>query len=65
AMPGLSGDQVAARIKRVSPVTPVIMLTGFGDLMHGMGEQPAGVDAIMSKPITLSALRATLAQCAS
>lgn len=64
AMPGLSGDQVAARIKSASPVTPVIMLTGFGDLMQGAGEQPAGVDAIVGKPVTLSVLRATLAQFA-
>jgi len=32
------------------------MLTGFGDLMTAKGEHPAGVDAIVSKPVTLDAL---------
>jgi PAS domain S-box-containing protein len=56
AMPEMGGDQLAASIEKVSPATPVIMLTGFGDLMEAKGEQPAGVDAVIGKPITLDAL---------
>jgi signal transduction histidine kinase/ActR/RegA family two-component response regulator len=61
AMPGLSGDQLAAAVKQRSPTTPVIMLTGFGDQANGR-EPPAGVELVASKPITLSRLRAALAQ---
>ncbi|HVM60707.1 MAG TPA: ATP-binding protein [Verrucomicrobiae bacterium] len=57
AMPGMSGDQVAAAIKGMSPSTPVIMLTGFGDLMAATGEKPPHVDVVLSKPITLTTLR--------
>jgi FixJ family two-component response regulator len=52
----VGGDQVASQIARLAPDTPVIMLTGFGDLMAAKGDHPAGVDAIVSKPVTLDAL---------
>jgi len=56
AMPEMGGDQLAATIERSAPETPVIMLTGFGDLMSAKGEHPVGVDAVVSKPVTLDAL---------
>ena len=59
-MPDMSGDQLAAAIKRVAPNKPVILLTGFGDLMEASGEKPSGVDFIASKPVTMSALRQAL-----
>jgi DNA-binding NtrC family response regulator len=46
----------------VSPETPVIMLTGFGDLMGAKGEHPHGVDAVVSKPVTLDALTGAIAK---
>ena len=49
AMPGLSGDQVAAAIKSIAPTQPIILLTGFGSLMASMGETPAGVDLVLGK----------------
>jgi CheY-like chemotaxis protein len=62
AMPEMAGDQLAAAIKRVAPNKPVILLTGFGDLMIAAGERPGGVDIILSKPVTLNALRQALAK---
>src|SRR5438105_3132712 len=56
AMPEMGGAQLAATIERSAPATPVIMLTGFGDLMTAKGEHPVGVDAVVSKPVTLDAL---------
>ena len=38
------------------------MLTGFGDLMEAKGEQPAGVDAVIGKPVTLDALAGAIRQ---
>jgi len=35
-------------------------MTGFGDLMKAAGEMPPHIRAILSKPITEAALRATL-----
>ncbi len=57
AMPEMNGDALAAEIKKVKPGQRVILLTGFGDLMTGSGEQPKGVDLVVSKPFTLNALR--------
>lgn len=62
AMPEMNGDQLAEKIKQLSPKTPVIMLTGFGELMKAKGEQPAGVDRLLSKPITIDGCRDALAQ---
>jgi signal transduction histidine kinase len=57
AMPEVNGDVLAAEIKKINPHQPVILLTGFGDLMSGAGEKPAGVDLVVSKPFTLNSLR--------
>ena len=60
AMPELSGDQLALEIKRLSPALPVILLTGFGELMLNDGEQPPGVDLVVGKPFTMASLKAAL-----
>ena len=57
AMPGVSGDQLAAAVKAISPALPVILLTGFGDMMNAAGELPPGVDLVLAKPITGEMLR--------
>ena len=62
AMPGMRGDELAGRIRAAGITTPIIMLTGFGDLMQARGERPEGVDALVSKPVTLAALREALAR---
>ena len=61
AMPQLFGDELAALIKAVAPATPVILITGFGDLMESALERPARADVVVSKPIRLSAFRETIA----
>ena len=62
AMPGMNGDQLAAAIKSAAPEVAVILLTGFGTMMMAAGEKPAGVDYIVSKPVTINELRAAIAQ---
>jgi PAS domain S-box-containing protein len=61
AMPGMSGDQLALALKSIAPQLPVIMLTGFGNLMNEVGERPPGVDMVLSKPISIHQLREALA----
>jgi FixJ family two-component response regulator len=61
-MPEVGGDQLAAMVKEVSPDTPIILLTGFGDLMNAAGEKPDGVDMVVKKPIRLATLREVLAK---
>lgn len=57
AMPGMTGDRLAIRLKELSSSLPIIMLTGFGELIKAKGQQPAGVDILLSKPPTLDAMR--------
>jgi len=62
AMPEMGGDQLATTIRQIAPKKPIIMLTGFGDLMDAKGEQPAAVDAVVSKPVTMHALASAITQ---
>jgi signal transduction histidine kinase len=62
AMPEMNGDQLAAEIKKLNPQQPIVLLTGFGDLMTGAGEQPPGVDLVVSKPFTLATLRSAMSK---
>ncbi|MDD4870492.1 MAG: PAS domain-containing protein [Kiritimatiellae bacterium] len=65
AMPGMSGDHVASEIKKINPNMPVIMLTGFGHVMKDLQQRPAGVDLIVSKPVTRDSLRDSLIKAVS
>jgi CheY-like chemotaxis protein len=56
AMPGMTGDQLAGRIKELDPGLPVILLTGFGEMIKSQGEIPGGVDLVLEKPISPFAL---------
>ena len=49
-MPYVDGRQVARTIKLESPLTPVVMLTGWGAFMKEDGSGPTEVDGILSKP---------------
>ena len=60
AMPDMNGHELAAEIRSMSPDIPVIMLTGFSDLMQGADEFSDNVDLILGKPIELDVLRGAL-----
>lgn len=57
AMPRLSGDQLARTIKQRSPATPIMLITGFGDMMNAAEERPSMFDLIVGKPIDIEGLR--------
>jgi signal transduction histidine kinase len=61
-MPEMSGDQTARFIKQLRPDVPVIMLTGFGALIEVTGSQPQPIDVVLSKPLTIEALRQTISK---
>jgi CheY-like chemotaxis protein/anti-sigma regulatory factor (Ser/Thr protein kinase) len=62
-MPYMDGRKVASAIKAMSPVTPVILLTGWGQRLLAEGDVPPHVDRVLSKPPKLRELREALAQC--
>ncbi|OGV58770.1 MAG: hypothetical protein A2283_02370 [Lentisphaerae bacterium RIFOXYA12_FULL_48_11] len=61
AMPDVNGDVVALSVKARTREIPVILLTGFGDIMKEQGECPPGVDRVLSKPLTQQDLRQAIA----
>jgi CheY-like chemotaxis protein len=62
-MPHIDGRKVSAAVKNVSPSTPVILLTGWGQRMIQDGDTPKHVDRVLSKPPKLRELRLALAEC--
>ncbi|MBI3726741.1 MAG: response regulator [Burkholderiales bacterium] len=59
-MPYIDGRKLASSIKQVSPMTPIIMLTGWGQRLVDDGDSPSHVDCVLSKPPKLSELREAL-----
>ena len=57
AMPEMTGDRLAAMIKSAGK-TPVIMVTGFGDLLRARDNPPENIDLLLSKPIQIEQLTA-------
>ena len=59
-MPYVDGRRVAAAVKEASPLTPVVLLTGWGQRLVSEGDVPAHVDRVLNKPPRLVELRAAL-----
>jgi CheY-like chemotaxis protein len=59
-MPGMNGWEVAKAIRQLSPATPILLLTGWRDVV----EPPEGarVDGILTKPFNVDSLSATVGQ---
>jgi PAS domain S-box-containing protein len=61
-MPGVDGRTVAVTVKKLSPATPVMILSGWGSDPEEGKAIPKEVDAILGKPPRLAELRAELAR---
>ncbi len=64
AMPEMNGEQLTTAIKRAAPQMPVIMVTGFGDMLEEGAGAPSGPDLIVGKPVTQAALRQAIRKVA-
>ncbi len=62
AMPRMNGDQLAAEIRKIEPDMPIVLVTGFGDIMGDVGDQPELVDVVVRKPFTLASIRTGIAK---
>ena len=62
SMPDMDGWEVARRVKEIRPELPVGVVTGWGSQFEGMDLAPRGVDFLLSKPFTVTAARALVAQ---
>lgn len=61
-MPGVNGRQVAEAIKKSSPGTSVVMLTGWGGMIEESSDNLLHVDALLSKPPRVNEVLDTLAR---
>jgi len=59
-MPELSGHELLRQIKRQSPDTPVIVITGFGTIDSAVDAMKAGAFHYLTKPLNHDALLHTL-----
>jgi CheY-like chemotaxis protein len=53
SMPECSGLDVSRAVKKMSPETPVIMITGWGDVMNPERMGDSGVDLMLVKPFKM------------
>jgi signal transduction histidine kinase len=61
-MPYVDGRQVVASVRAMSPATPIILLTGWGQHVENENERPPQVDRLLGKPPRIRELRAALAE---
>jgi DNA-binding response OmpR family regulator len=61
-MPFVDGRQVVAGMRAMSPATPIILLTGWGQNVINDQDRPLPVDRVLGKPPRIRELRAALAE---
>jgi CheY-like chemotaxis protein len=59
-MPRMNGAALVEAIRQSGNSNPIIMLTGFGELMESSCATTDGVDLVLNKPVTSEALRSAL-----
>lgn len=59
-LPGMSGLEVAQRLKQRWPSTPVALMTGYGDRIGPDDSLSRGVDFVLAKPFSLDQLRSVV-----
>ncbi|MEM8961642.1 MAG: ATP-binding protein [Acidobacteriota bacterium] len=59
AMPDTQGQQLATELVALEPSVPIILLTGFGDLLYE-DRPPTAITRVVSKPVDLATLRVAI-----
>jgi FixJ family two-component response regulator len=59
-MPKMTGAALVEAVRKSGNSKPIIMLTGFGELMKSSGSTVDGVDLVLNKPVTREALWSAL-----
>jgi len=61
-MPGLSGWDVAAQIRRIDPLVRIVLVTGWSEQIDRHEARLRGINAILSKPFTIQQVQTLLAE---
>ncbi len=59
-MPEMTGDVLAAKIKKIQPNMPVILCTGYSEKISTARARKIGIDAFLMKPVANANLAKTL-----
>jgi CheY-like chemotaxis protein len=62
AMPGLSGTQLTAALRKFAPDLPVLMISGYGGASLAQRAAAAGVTRVLAKPLQRADLSRALAE---
>ena len=63
AMPNLTGKELCIELLQLSPELPIILLTGFSDVITEDEAQQIGIAHYLMKPLSLLTLHATIKKC--
>lgn len=55
-MPGMTGDQLALRLKEIRPGIPVILCSGFRHLISKKKAKSLGISKYLEKPVSMEML---------
>ncbi len=61
-MPGMTGMELGKRIMKIRPGIPVILCTGFSDIIDAQGAKDMGLTGLLMKPAGTGELKAAVQQ---
>jgi PAS domain S-box-containing protein len=61
-MPGMTGERLARRLMQIRPDIPVILCSGFSEVMDENRARAAGIRAYVMKPLVMSDMAKTIRQ---
>jgi CheY-like chemotaxis protein len=64
-MPGITGIELARRLREVRPDLPIILVSGYMGPLLEQDAALAGIDRILTKPLDLHGLSQAIAQVLS
>jgi DNA-binding response OmpR family regulator len=56
----MDGLELAEKVKKLSPSTPVLLFTDCAELIRAQGGSVSNVDAVLGKPFSIREILATL-----
>ena len=61
-MPGMSGDGLIREIRRLRPLIPIVLVSGYMSEIAGSREEVGWADEVLVKPLRKNALATSLAR---
>ena len=61
-MPGMTGDELAAKVRTLAPHQRILMITAYGESLAQGGERQVVADSVMSKPFDVEEFRVAVHQ---